>query len=68
MFLENVDRLIKSPAKQKGRDFGIMLKCLDDLGYAVECVLLMQPIIDFHNEEEYIYWHIKKKLFFLKIA
>ena len=36
VFLENVDRLIKSPAKQKGRDFGIMLKCLDDLGYAVE--------------------------------
>lgn len=32
-------------------------------------VLLMQPIMDFHNEkEEYIYWHIKKKLFFLKIA
>ena len=36
VFLENVDRLIKSPAKQKGRNIGIMLKCLDDLGYAVE--------------------------------
>ncbi|QOS39629.1 DNA (cytosine-5-)-methyltransferase [Treponema rectale] len=36
VFLENVDRLTKSPAKQRGRDFGIMLKCLDDLGYAVE--------------------------------
>ena len=35
-FLENVDRLIKSPAKQRGRDFGIMLRCLTDLGYAVE--------------------------------
>jgi len=36
LFLENVDRLLKSPAKQKGRDFGIILRCLDDLGYAVE--------------------------------
>ena len=36
VFLENVDRLTKSPAKQRGRDFGIMLRCLDDLGYAVE--------------------------------
>lgn len=35
-FLENVDRLIKSPAKQRGRDFGIMLRCLTVLGYAVE--------------------------------
>lgn len=36
VLLENVDRLTKSPAKQRGRDFGIMLKCLYDLGYAVE--------------------------------
>lgn len=34
--LENVDRLLKSPAKQRGRDFGIMLRCFADLGYAVE--------------------------------
>lgn len=33
---ENVDRLIKSPAKQRGRDFGIMLACLNNLGYSVE--------------------------------
>lgn len=36
VLLENVDRLVKSPAKQKGRDFGIMLRCLSDLGYAME--------------------------------
>lgn len=36
VLLENVDRLIKSPAKQRGRDFGIMLRCLNDLGYNVE--------------------------------
>ena len=36
LILENVDRLIKSPAKQRGRDFAIMLKCLAMLGYIVE--------------------------------
>ena len=33
---ENVDRLLKSPAKQRGRDFGIILACLARLGYSVE--------------------------------
>ena len=36
LFLENVDRLLKSPSTQRGRDFAIMLKSLDQLGYAVE--------------------------------
>lgn len=36
LFLENVDRLLKSPASQRGRDFAIMLASLSDLGYAVE--------------------------------
>ena len=36
ILLENVDRLIKSPANQRGRDFGVMLRTLDDLGYALE--------------------------------
>ena len=36
VLLENVDRLIKSPAKQRGRDFGIMLRTFNDLGYNVE--------------------------------
>lgn len=36
LLLENVDRLIKSPAKQRGRDFAIMLSSLSDLGYIVE--------------------------------
>ena len=36
LFLENVDRLIKSPATQRGRDFAVMLQSLNDLGYAVE--------------------------------
>jgi DNA (cytosine-5)-methyltransferase 1 len=36
VLLENVDRLLKSPAKQRGRDFAIMLSSLSTLGYAVE--------------------------------
>lgn len=36
LFLENVDRLLISPSTQRGRDFAIILKSLDDLGYAVE--------------------------------
>lgn len=36
VFLENVDRLLKSPGSQRGRDFAIMLKTLGDLGYRVE--------------------------------
>lgn len=36
LFLENVDRLLKSPANQRGRDFAIMLASLSDLGYNVE--------------------------------
>ena len=36
LMLENVDRLPKSPAKQRGRDFAVMLASLSDLGYVVE--------------------------------
>ena len=36
VLLENVDRLLKSPAKQRGRDFGIILSCLNQLGYTAE--------------------------------
>lgn len=36
VFFENVDRLLGSPAKQRGRDFAIILASLADLGYTVE--------------------------------
>jgi DNA (cytosine-5)-methyltransferase 1 len=36
LLLENVDRLLKSPASQRGRDFAIILSSLNNLGYAVE--------------------------------
>lgn len=34
--LENVDRLLRSPAKQRGRDFGVILACLRELGYSAQ--------------------------------
>jgi DNA (cytosine-5)-methyltransferase 1 len=36
ILLENVDRILRSPSKQRGRDFGIILSCLNELGYTVE--------------------------------
>jgi len=36
IFFENVDRLLNSPATQRGRDFAIILASLSDLGYMVE--------------------------------
>jgi DNA (cytosine-5)-methyltransferase 1 len=36
IFLENVDRLLKSPSNQRGRDFAVMLKTLGDEGYSIE--------------------------------
>lgn len=36
VLLENVDRLLKSPASQRGRDFGVILACFNELGYSVE--------------------------------
>lgn len=36
LFLENVDRLLKSPASQRGKDFAVMLASLAGLGYIIE--------------------------------
>lgn len=36
LLLENVDRLLKAPSKQRGRDFAIMLRAFADLGYGVD--------------------------------
>ena len=36
MLFENVDRLLKAPSKQRGRDFSIMLSALNKLGYSLE--------------------------------
>ncbi|MFC6734478.1 DNA cytosine methyltransferase [Haladaptatus sp. GCM10025893] len=36
LLLENVNRLLRSSTDQRGRDFGVLLHCLHDLGYTVE--------------------------------
>ena len=40
VLLENVDRLLKSPTAQRGRDFAIVLSCLARLGYCAEWMVL----------------------------
>lgn len=55
VLLENVDRLISSPAKQRGRDFAIMLSCLNDLGYVVEWRII--------NAAEYGFAQRRKRIF-----
>lgn len=57
LFLENVDRLLKSPVKQRGRDFAIMLKSLSELGYAVEWRVI--------NAAEYGLPQRRRRIFFL---
>lgn len=52
---ENVDRLLKSPAAQRGRDFAIILSCLADLGYAVEWRVV--------NSAEYGYPQRRKRVY-----
>ena len=70
VFLENVDRLTKSPAKQRGRDFGIMLRCLDDLGYAVEWRIINAADYGFpqRRRRTYIFAYKKSTKFFKKIT
>lgn len=55
IFLENVDRLVKSPSTQRGRDFGIMLNCLNELGYAVEWRVINAADYGFPQRRRRIY-------------
>jgi DNA (cytosine-5)-methyltransferase 1 len=57
LFLENVDRLLKSPAKQRGRDFAVMLASLSDLGYIVEWRVI--------NAADYGMPQRRRRIFFL---
>lgn len=55
VLLENVDRLIKSPASQRGRDFAIILACFRELGYTVEWRVI--------NAAEYGYQQRRRRTF-----
>ena len=55
VLLENVDRLLKSPASQRGRDFGMILACFRDEGYVVEWRVI--------NAAEYGYQQRRRRTF-----
>lgn len=55
VLLENVDRLLKSPAKQRGRDFGIILACFRDEAYTVEWRVI--------NAADYGYQQRRRRVF-----
>ncbi len=57
LFLENVDRLLISPSQRRGRDFSIILKSLNDLGYAVEWRII--------NAADYGFPQRRKRVFIL---
>ena len=60
VLLENVDRLLKSPASQRGRDFAIILSCLGELGYSVEWRVI--------NSAEYGFPQRRKRTYILALA
>lgn len=55
VLLENVDRLLKSPASQRGRDFAIILSCLNDLGYSVEWRVVNSAEYGFPQRRKRVY-------------
>jgi DNA (cytosine-5)-methyltransferase 1 len=57
LILENVDRVLISPSKQRGRDFAIILQSLNELGYAVEWRVI--------NASDYGMPQRRKRLFIL---
>ncbi len=71
VLLENVDRLLKSPASQRGRDFAIILSCLAQLGYSVEWRVINSGAYGFPQRRKRIYiyaeqtaeqWDLKDRL------
>lgn len=52
---ENVDRLLKSPASQRGRDFAIILSCLNNLGYSVEWRVINSAEYGFSQRRKRVY-------------
>lgn len=59
VLLENVDRLLKSPSKQRGRDFGVMLACFNELGYSVEWRVI--------NAAEYGFGQRRRRVFIFAV-
>lgn len=55
LLLENVDRLLASPAKQRGRDFAIMLFTLSSLGYVIEYKVINAAEYDFPQKRKRVF-------------
>ena len=55
LLLENVDRLLKSPASQRGRDFAIILSSLNSLGYAVEWRVIDASLYGFPQRRKRVF-------------
>ena len=55
VLLENVDRILLSPASQRGRDFGIILKCFYDNRYDVEWRVINAGEYNFPQKRRRIY-------------
>lgn len=60
VLLENVDRLLKSPASQRGRDFAIILSCLASLGYSVEWRVVNAADYGFPQKRRRVYIFAEK--------
>ena len=60
VLLENVDRLLKSPASQRGRDFAIMLSCFANLGYSVEWRVVNSAEYGFPQRRKRVYIFAEK--------
>ncbi|EFA22387.1 DNA (cytosine-5-)-methyltransferase [Bifidobacterium gallicum] len=72
VLLENVDRLLKSPSAQRGRDFAIILSCLYRLGYSVEWRVINAGEYGMPQRRRRVYiyaqhdapqWDLKERLF-----
>ncbi len=57
---ENVDRLLKSPAKERGRDFAIILSCLANAGYSVEWHVVNSAEYGFPQRRKRVYIYAEK--------
>lgn len=55
VLLENVDRLLKAPSSQRGRDFAIMLYSLNELGYNVEWRVINAAEVGFAQKRRRVF-------------
>ncbi|WP_244087141.1 DNA (cytosine-5-)-methyltransferase [Companilactobacillus sp. RD055328] len=58
LILENVDRLLKSPSSQRGRDFAIMLAAFNELDYSVEWRVINAAEYGFRQRRRRVYFFV----------